>query len=197
MKTTNKRTEVILTALESKGFQHSHGYGENGYNADVGVILGNWNDVSDRIADYLKLAGYEIEWDDEWITDYSTGLIYRCVSDGYEWKPAYILNEWTNWEVIPITEVEQDQILAEDYINDYLLNDSNHISVANINDHLKRLGFQSTDKTYESGLREGRNDNSKGILKYWNDKKYDVVFSGYDSSQFYIEFYVHIRKMEG
>lgn len=196
MNITSKRTKIILDYLLSdnsdfficdKCADYPHDI------PDAGILIGNWNNVSDRLQDYLDQAGFDLFYDDEYIIDYNDSTCYRICADSYDWKPLYILNDWTNGEIIPIKDIEQDPDLADEYIIDYLMNNDRAVSKADIEKDLDRLGFKSIEDQFESGFHYGQTDDPRKILKHYNDLGYDLVFSGYDSSQFYITFKAHIR----
>ena len=81
------------------------GYAEPGYDdAKHGVVLANWNNFDKRIevADdsghvhssgkpdqLLEMAGYRIEWSDEWTDCCECNKIVRTVPDSYFWTPCY------------------------------------------------------------------------------------------------------------
>src|SRR5690606_23962444 len=86
-----KRTEIILSALQSDkfgNFKFADEYGEPGYTADKGIIFGDWNEVPQRIHDYLEEAGYELEWSDEWYVHYDSSPVkaWRTQPDSYHWQ---------------------------------------------------------------------------------------------------------------
>ena len=196
MNITEHRTKVIMESLsDSCDFLEAMEYGEPGYsNPEKSILLANWNNVSDRVQDYLEEAGFSLEWSDEWIIDYSSGKAYRCVPDSYDWKPAYIQNDWTNGEIIGIDEIENDIELMDEYINEYLLNNSYAVSQCDIENRLVELGYTKLDESFENGFHPGQTNEPEKILNYWNDKGYDLVFSGYESSQFYISFEAYVKK---
>ena len=196
MNITENRTKIILDYLINNNAEICRYYGEQGYSdPENGIILYDWNDekMSRNITDYLESAGYELEWCDEWIINYSTSKAYRSSPDSYMWKPYYILNEWSNGDVIGIDEIESDPDLMRDYVYELLLDNSNHVSLANIDDYLESEGFEPVDETFQNGFHYGMNDKPDDILRYWNDKNYHVVFSSLTSSQFYVEFNIHVK----
>lgn len=95
MNITNKRTDVILEHLQDKHYaEWAEEYGEPGYtNPEKGIVFCNWNDVSQRIQDYLEEAGYELEWSDEWYVDGGRSPVkaYRTEPDSYFWRPTAVL----------------------------------------------------------------------------------------------------------
>ena len=198
MNITEKRTEIILKNLMDKqDVTVCSKYGEPGYeDPDISILFGNWNNISGQVIVYLETAGFELEWSDEWVIDSEHDKCFRCSPSGYEWKPSYICDDWTNGEIVAIADIESDDDLADEYINDYLLNDYKHVSKADIDKHLIRLGFETGDETFQNGFHAHMDDQPEAIYKGWSDKGFDVVFSGYDPSQFYVEFKIHVRKRE-
>lgn len=77
---------------ESHYAEFASEYGEPGYaNPEFGVILANWNNIPQGLADWLEKCGYSLEWSDEWtIVD---GKAYRTEPDSYSWESSLILTE--------------------------------------------------------------------------------------------------------
>lgn len=199
MNITECRTKVIIDNLYNLfDFQEAMEYGEPGYsNPDQTILLSNWNNVSNTIQEYLEEAGFSLEWSDEWVIDYESGKTYRSSPDSYFWKPSYIQNEWSNYGIIGIDEIENDTDLMDEYINDYLLNNSRAVSQCDIDSRLSELGYTKLSDDLENGFHHGQTDEPEKILNYWNEKGFDLVFSGYENSQFYIRFHAFIKKQEG
>lgn len=79
----------LLEIAEERGvdLQYAPDYAEPGYDCEKGVILGNWNDqTASRIGKLLEKLGFELEWEDEWITCSDCGNALRCQPDCYSWQ---------------------------------------------------------------------------------------------------------------
>lgn len=89
MNITQKRTTAILNYLSENhsDFQSCSEYGEVGYeNPKKAVLFANWNDISERVGDYLEAAGFELEWSDEWLIDYDNDKAYRTSPNSHWWQ---------------------------------------------------------------------------------------------------------------
>lgn len=65
------------------------------------VLMANWNSLPTRLTDLLELAGYAIEWSDEWTTcDACNGAI-RTSPTGYFWTPQYKVDENSSMLCLP------------------------------------------------------------------------------------------------
>jgi hypothetical protein len=199
-KIDQKRVDRILNLLQEKHWlEWCESYGEKGYSdPEKGILFANWNDVPKRIADYLEAAGFDLEWQDEWLISYSANKCYRTSPDSYGWSPYYLLNDWTNGEIIGGDEIEESEELALDYIYNYLLNDHHCINLFDIRGVLDKEGFTLWNNyPFENGFFEGMNDNPKDIAKQLEAAGFDFIFSDFDPSQFYCRFNVYIKKEEG
>ena len=95
MRITERRTSTIIEYLSDKYYlSYCRYYGEPGYDTEcVAILFCDWNDVPCRIIEYLEKAGYEIEWEGEWIIDDETDKAYRCQPDSLWWKPSYTISD--------------------------------------------------------------------------------------------------------
>ena len=191
---TEKRTETILNYLRDAHYMDECSiYGENGYTLEDGkdkIAFADWNPISTNIQKYLELIGYELQWCDEWIINHETSKCYRTQGDSYSWKPYYFL--FDDCEVVGGDEIEENETLAEEYINEYLLNNSKQVNLFDIDKTLFRLGFDLEPDNFEFGWY-GQNDDPKAIAEELMKKGKDFVFSGLNNSQWASNFEVWTR----
>lgn len=135
-------------------------YGEPGYmDPEKGVLLANWNDVSERLGDYLEAQGYKLEWSDEWTT--VDGKAYRTQADSHDWRPtAVVPPEWCEFLVPGHGADEAIQVFASDTAETvgavpYWVSD----------DDLLEAGFELHAGDYETGWHPGQTDDPKKIAK--------------------------------
>ena len=80
----------------------------------------------------------------------------------------------------------------EKYIESLTNNTKNALKTSIISEErLEELGWKKQQETYESGLREGQNDNPEEISKKYK-KENDILFT-FASSQFETEFWIWIK----
>jgi hypothetical protein len=181
MNVTNKRTNIILQALQEKhDAEWCSSYGEPGYNnPENGIVFANWNNISSTLADYLEAAGYELEWSDEWMIDYNHGKAYRTSPNSYGWQSSIVLSgdcEWLTpddgaFDVISelaCTDPAQGARMLPPWVTEQ---------------DLTELGFIKQGKERESGLHPGQTaDPEEVLIEVFKDKTaLEVVFTGYPS----------------
>ena len=191
-----KRAQKIIEILTVRGniTDTATAYGEPGYaDPENGILLGNWDNVSRTIADYLEDNGFSLEWYNEWAIDYSSSKAYRTSANSYSWKPYYIQNDWTNGETTGGDGIESDENLAAEYVTDYLMNNSDAANLFDIDAVLEKLNFQEYPEIFESGYFEGMNDNPDKIGSELEKAGFDFVFGNLKTSQFYSTFSVYTR----
>ena len=177
----NKACEYLA---ESHNAEFAPEYGEPGYaNPEFGVILANWNNVSDGLADWLETVGYSLEWSDEWtIVD---GKAYRTEPDSYSWESSLILTD------------DGEYLTREDSPSDILeclaMSDRRHpvrcvpswVSV----DDIKSEGYSLFRGELESGHHAGQTDNPESIAREaFGQGAERVIFRKVENSQFYVRF---------
>ena len=194
MLVTDKKTRVILNNLRDVHYlEECSDYGEKGYSLPEGksqIAFANWNPISKNIQKYLELIGYELQWSDEWIQSYETSKCYRVTGDCYSWKPYYFL--FNECEVVGGDEIEEDEAIAEEYINEYLLNNCEQVNLFDIDKTLFGMGFSPEPNNFESGWY-GENDSPEEIAKSLTKAGKDFVFSGLSNEQFRSNFSVWTR----
>lgn len=171
-------------------------YGESGYtDPESGILLANWNNVPKHVANALERRGFELEWSDEWVIDYNSNpsKAYRSQPDSYGWTPAFVLNDWSNGEIIPHDQIREDASLREDYIENMLLNDASHCDVAGLD--LTQDGFSKWEEDFETGFHPGQTDNPHKVLARIQEARpdVDVVFQLDGTGQFDIHWSAWIR----
>lgn len=193
MNITQKRTDIILNILSEKHYaEYCSEYGESGYqNPESGIIFCNWNNISQLIQDYLELAGYNLEWSDEWYIDYNYNKAWRTSPDSYSWVRAIAFTDagevitpddsvetWV--EYAELTDYNQPIKPLPDWIAD---------------DDLITLGYTKIDNEFESGFY-GTCDNPKKIAKQLFEKQSaeSVVFKMDYSEQFRVGFSVFYKQ---
>lgn len=61
------------------------GCSEPGYN-DKDMILCNWNNLSDKLFQFLENSGFACEWEDEWTECDSCNKGFRTSPNSYSWQ---------------------------------------------------------------------------------------------------------------
>lgn len=184
--------DSIIAICKDEDIQFASDYGERGYTLDdnkKGILLGDWNNTPNHIQNHLDKY-FELEWHDEWVIDYDSDKIYRCVPDSYHWQPSYIMTE--DCEVVGHDELIDN---LESYI-DIWLNDYNQaINIddsSGVVDALENIGFTQYNGCFESGFY-GVNDDPKKIVDRIPDF-HDYVFIIDSSGQFRVNFKVFIKE---
>lgn len=176
-------------------FDFAEKMGELGYDMpEKGIILTNWNNVPEHIANGLERRGFATEWSDEWIVAHNqnemTSEAYRTQPDSYTWTPSYTVHEG---EILGLREAQAN---PEAYI-ELLLNDSDRACTFDIN--LSDQGFvqyePGDEQEYQNGLHPGMNDSPSEILEKAQEKYpgHDFVFEISEQSQLYIGFILWMR----
>jgi hypothetical protein len=168
-------------------------YGERGYTQpEKGVILANWNNIPDNVAELFEECGYNLEWSDEWIIDYENSKCYRVSPDSYGWQP--IVHYTDNGEILT------PDSCIEEWLEEFSLTDHNQpmralnseIIGCYDNIDLESLGYTLFNTPeYESGMHSGQNDDPSSIAKNCFDTIQEIdhiVFVVTETSQFYIKF---------
>lgn len=162
---------IFQDYLKQKGldehFEYANTYGEPGYaHPEQGIIFYNWNDVDDTISEQLEQNGFALEWSDEWMVDHNdNGKAYRTQSDCHNWQPSFLLNEWTNHEIMGKDSIVSD---PEDYLDEYLANDSNVADKFNID--LKKYGYTKLEEGVK-GLHPHQTDDPAAMLRAAQDSQ--------------------------
>lgn len=148
-----KRIGRVLRYLDSQAAwltAASH-YSEPGYTGGEPIVFANWNSqraylpdvdrlhprnlrvapdgiediLMERAGRVLEKLGVALEWNDEWVTcDYCDGAI-RTQPDSYAWLPSYVV--FDECEIYcRHCLVECSGGMTEEYLEQYLLNNSNH-----------------------------------------------------------------------
>jgi len=171
------------------------GYGEPGYSdPESGIIFADWNRVPRHIQEGLERRGFALEWCGEWLIDYEGGSkAYRSSPTHCGWTPSYILNDWTNGEIIPHSAILGDASLREEYIDDYLVNNPSAAAFAALD--LEAEGFVKFNGTFESGFHPGQTDDPVKITEQIRMLSPDaeIVFQIADIGQFDISFLAYWR----
>lgn len=162
MNITKKRTNTIIEYLvEKQELGYCDSYGEPGYtDPEKSILFCNWNNVSNRISDYLEQAGFEIEWSDEWIIDYNNGKAYRTSPDSYDWQSQIRIDEYGDL-LTPDSDIDEwiDYAAIDDYAQPVN-------ALPDFIDMTKVEGWEKLNKeSFVSGWHPGQNDNPQTIAK--------------------------------
>lgn len=163
---------------------YAHEYGEPGYtNPERAILFGNWNYVSKGVGNWLEEQGFELEWEDEWIT-LNDGKAYRTSPNSYDWTPSYVMDEEGNYytkddhdgtiEALAMTDKGHPARLLPDWVTD---------------DELKAEGFVKVEgDDREIGWHPGQKDTPlKDAVPLFDKGAEAVVFRHTEQSQFYIK----------
>lgn len=187
MNITESRTRRILEYLRQKhDIDYCPHYGERGYSApDAGILFANWNDISERIQDYLTEAGFELEWFDEWYIDYNNDKAWRTSPNCYSWICSLVYAD--DGEVLTPddgAEAAIDAVALTDYaqpigaVPDWVLEAD-----------IESEGYVQINGTYESGWHPGQNDDLEKIAKAaFETGATSVLFRIAQSGQFDVHF---------
>lgn len=150
--------------------------GEPGYDYPY-LIIANWNNRQIRAHGItLEKHGYLNGFSDEW-TDIG-GKAYRTSPDGHDWQPQWVITD--GCEMTLKADIRQSFSMAQGYI-EALINDPRTADTIGLDLYLCQLGFKRVEHEYESGLREGCNDQPGAVydtLKATHDVVFQVVRSG-------------------
>jgi hypothetical protein len=189
-----EKTEKLLSDLMEEGADYCGKYGEKGYSdPKSGIIFHNWNNVGQKIQDYLELAGYELEWSDEWAIDYENDKAYRTSGNSYHWESQIRYDDSGNMYT-PDSDVSDwldlCQVVEGDTVNNCL---PSFIS----DELLEKEGYikYNTD-SFENGWHVGQTDEPSVIAKKLFEEIGDcesLVFKLDENSQFYSKFIVYYK----
>lgn len=178
-------------------------YSEPGYNSDKPIAFGNWNDISrwnedegkfekiddtpSRVADLLEKNGYELEWNDEWISCDECGGAVRTSGDCWDWTPYYYQNDDGTFCV---NCIKKDPSYYLEEIEGTCKCDTLDID-------LEENGYQKIDIDFENGLYGGQCADTQKIaisLEKLDISKY--IFQIDSKGQFDISFSVWVSNDE-
>ena len=172
-------------------------YVEDGYDQEhesFDIFFANWNKIKDKDLMNFIENNVDIEWSDEWSTCDSCHKAFRISGDSYSWKPSYWIY---NSEYVCFECLEQDAHL-HNYITHHINNEDAIMFFDGVD--LEKQGFKlfenpanSWTGRFSTGLRE-HSDDPKEILKGVDKTKYDFLFKHWASSQFDLDFELHIRE---
>jgi len=195
---TEKRTEIILAALQEKHWaEWCSSYGEPGYSdPERGIIFANWNDISKLVGDYLEEAGFDLHFSDEWLIDYNHDKAYRTVADSYSWQSSILFTECGD----PLTPDD----LADEWIDELAITDQAQSIRGALpsfisEESLTQEGFQKLDEDHENGWYGRVDDPQEIAIKLWNEvEDLDrVVFRLSGVGQFAVQFETWYQVAEG
>jgi hypothetical protein len=179
-------------------------YAEPGYGPvkdGACILFGNWNEktewkdgqrtvvsnLPERFSKIAEYAGYEMEWEDEWSTCEDCGKAVRTNADSYGWTRSYVI-------LGECSLVCRDCVDEEDYISDYLLNESGHADTFGID--LSSYGFTKLNSdSFENGWHPGQNDSPAEIVKHLPNGV-EFVFQIDNVGQFDVRFSCWTRPTE-
>lgn len=159
-------------ACSLEGIQLHEGYSEPGYSGEF-VATGNWNDITvynkdtnkfdllddtpGRVARGLEKLGFEIEWEDEWISCSVCNKLVRTTADSYHWVRAYIDD---NCEIICCNCVKEE---PAQYLELFEGSHKKAWTIEGVNP--EDFGYQKVTKDFETGWYGGQNDDPKAIAE--------------------------------
>ena len=164
------------------------GYANSNYN-DIevkGILLANWNVYSDEDKAALEEQGYALEWEDEWASCDTCGLLVRTSPDSYSYQPEYVVMDC---ELYCNECLSKNRILVDDYLESL----ENDPKVALNNPIIQPMdyGYLPTNPNgspYKNGLYEGMNDKPIEIFESLQPYHDRILFVIKETSQFYITF---------
>ena len=156
-------------------------YGEPGYSdTPRGVILANWNNIPEGLADWLEKCGFSLEWSDEWAG--VNGKAYRTQPDSYGWESSLVYDGEGDYltrndshadilECVAMTDKGQPAGCVPSWVDPAI------------------EGYELVNAELESGFFPGQNDNPDALATAAFDKGATrVVFRKTENSQFYCRF---------
>lgn len=209
----------FMSILTDESILHDYAddYGEPGYSADKGVMIGNWwcrdkdcdytglnargkKELHDVFMHYPQLQemtenGWEVEWYDEWVVDHENSKAYRTQPNSYSWQSSVIFTE--DGELL--TPDDPVDAWVEQVVNNP--NKCLPSSVWSAAD-LEPLGFAEYKCGLENGWNPGQNDNpheiSRAITEEYADKgkAVDIIYLLSDKAQFDMRFCVLVREVK-
>lgn len=153
-----------------------------------GILLANWNHVSQKVQDWLEEIGFSLEWEDEWTE--IDGKVYRSSPNSYHWTPNWVMDEEGNTytiqehdgmiEALAMTGKGHTPYLLPDWVTDA---------------ELQEEGFVKADaEERESGFFPGQNDTpEKDAVPLFEKGAEAVIFRRTEQSQFYGKWDVWVR----
>jgi len=161
-------------------------YGEPGYELQEcknSILFGNWNEIDNLLFDVISFF-YELEWYDEWVTDYNECKAYRSSPNGWGWQPSYFIYDS---EILPIKGNEE--LYIEDKIN-------NCHSIVDYDIDLSKLGFTELEEDKCSGWYSHCTDPCRFVEDNLTEealKRIDFVFKTESKGQFSINWSFWIK----
>lgn len=162
--------------------------------AQVGILLANWNDVPQLHQDILENSGYDLEWSDEWyVTD--TGGAVRTSPDSYCWQPSFVM---TYDSQILTPEDDPEEVIEAVVCTDEAHTPRPFPCWLDPADHGFFKLHEDMDIPFRTGFHEGMNDDPEVQLReaFSEYSECEVVFTT-KPSQFYTEWEVWVRLPSG
>ena len=187
MNITESRTRRILEYLRQKhDIDYCPHYGERGYSEpDAGILFANWNDISERIQDYLTEAGFELEWFDEWYIDYNNDKAWRTSPNCYSWICSLVYAD--DGEVL--TPDDGAEAAIDAVALTYYAQPIGAVPDWVLEADIESEGYVQINGTYESGWHPGQNDDLEKIAKAaFETGATSVLFRIAQSGQFDVHF---------
>jgi len=168
----NIKLERLIECCEKRthrDFSWASDYAEPGYHApEKGIVFGNWNpscgfsgktkaeqtrDPVSKLARVLEGNGFELEWEDQWITCCDCGKAVRTLGDCYGWTSYY--------RVVDECEVCLNCL----DVSEYLASIENDPKTACAPKHdPEQHGYVKYNGDFETGFHSGQDDDPKKIL---------------------------------
>jgi hypothetical protein len=201
----------FMSMLMDIGILHDYAdeYGEPGYNADQGVMIGDWwcrdkdcsqgeglHGVEVHYPQLTEMAenGWELEWYDEWVVDHDNSKAYRLNADSYSWQPSTMFTD----DCELITPDDSIEVWIEQVVN----NPNRCLpTVVWSGADLEAAGFKAYQCGYESGWHPGQTDDPNKISKLITDeyanegKQVDIVYLLSSTGQFDIGFCAYVKEV--
>jgi hypothetical protein len=185
-----QRRRTADSAIDN--LQYAQDYAEPGYRTPKkGILFADWNIFPRGLDDILERYGYDVQWEDEWMTCGGCGKAVRSQGNSYHWQPSYaILHECELYCV----ECLQDD--PEEHLKGLEDNPRTCNTIRAIDPEDYGYIKVNTD-AYETGWHAGQNDDPKKVYEGLKAKGYQgIVFSLDENSQFYSKWSVYYRPAE-
>lgn len=86
--------ELLTFLVEHEDMECCSQWGEPGREQpERGIILCNWNRVSESLQSWLESEGWELDWNDCVVIDYDNDKAYQTEPDCYFWQPSFAVSE--------------------------------------------------------------------------------------------------------
>lgn len=159
------------------------------------IVLANWNDLPDKLPDYIEDLGIEIGWNDAY-TSCECGKFIQIQPDSYSWSPNFLVVN--DYKFICRECIESDITLITDseYQDNHFINNDNIALPYWIVELIEKEGFILYEDSFESGFFPGQNDTPEKVIEALNIDidLYERLWVIDGRGQFDINFSLYLRK---